>query len=727
MYLVLEYMKMGDLVNVLKTRSEGAADSGADMESGSSFQGGTTGSFTPLTDLEVWNIFRQVVSGIRYLHYQNVVHGDIKPQNLLLGDDGLVKIADFGISQMLSASGQKLADAAGTPAFMSPELCQGQSFSGQLADIWAIGATMFMLKFGHPPFLAKSIINLYVKIINDPLVFPSPIDPGLKNLLENLLVKDPTKRYTLQQIIMHPWFRHPPSLSKAVANKQDNNMSINKQENNMSINKQDNSNMSINSQRLSSTTTSMQNNTSARTSSTNQSDAMHVLSKSAVFNSVVSFKPPDYYEAEEQAAMTVQVTIDNHEELFKSIGGIKRSAKVNKSDVDGKINEEVVDSDDDEVDEDTAELDTKAARNGIEAMKSADSRDIMETNWGADVFEMIDDGDDSDDDNDSVDEDDFTESAAEEGKKITIAVDKVGSSESLKSVPHDEMSQEEQEKRSRRFINKIARKSVENILLQSEPPSTNNSPAKPNSTKNQENNTSQSLLNDRGTAAAVVGNTTPTHGSSQAFFPPSTGGGSGGKVVKLPIRTTAKKTIVRDLSGSESFNNYLDIDEEMEDLNSIEDFNKMMDTLALQPKEAKQRREEAEAITASRGGLSTPLQVGGFTAAMSNLTNCTALSTCSDRGSRSTQEDRYITIPNVAAMKILEEFRMSDVTLRQLDHFSIACVFDGHSGWRCSHYLSQHFATMLVRHDKFLSDKQIDTAIREVCSTLDKKVRCDAT
>lgn len=725
MYLVLEYMKMGDLVNVLKTRSEvaAAADGGAaDMESGnSSFQGATTtggsSSFTPLTDLEVWNIFRQVVSGIRYLHYQNVVHGDIKPQNLLLGDDGLVKIADFGISQMLSASGQKLADAAGTPAFMSPELCQGQSFSGQLADIWAIGATMFMLKFGHPPFLAKSIINLYVKIINDPLVFPAPIDPGLKNLLENLLVKDPMKRYTLQQIIMHPWFRHPPSLSKAAATKQDNMI--------MSINKQDN--MSINSQRLSSTTTSMQNNTSARTSSTNQSDAMHVLSKSAV---LLTFKPPDYYEAEEQAAMTVQVTINDHEELFMSIGGIKRSVKVNKSnDADGKINEEVVDNDDDEVDEEdnTVEVDDKAPRNsGVEAMKSVDSRDIMETNWGADVFEMVDD-DDGDDDNDSVDEDDFTESAAEDGKKATIAVGKVGSSESLKSIPHDEMSQEEQEKRSRRFMNKITRKSVENILIHSaeqqhsSSSSADNSPAKPNCTSN-----------DQGVAVAAAGAvmTTPTHGSSETFFPSSSSGGiSGGKVVKLPIRSTAstKKALVRDLSSSESFNNYLDMDEEMEDLNSMEDFNKMMDTLALQPKEAMQRREEAEAATAAgRGGLSTPLQVGTFTAAMSNPTNCTALSTCSDRGSRAAQEDRFITIPNVAAMKILQEFRMSDVTLRQLDHFSIACVFDGHSGWRCSHYLSQHFATMLVRHDKFLSDKQIDAAIREVCSTLDKKVHYDA-
>lgn len=73
MYLVLEYMKMGDLINVLKSR-------GADANTNTTVGDAGDGTFTPLTDMEVWNIFRQVVSGIRYLHYQNVVHGDIKPQ-----------------------------------------------------------------------------------------------------------------------------------------------------------------------------------------------------------------------------------------------------------------------------------------------------------------------------------------------------------------------------------------------------------------------------------------------------------------------------------------------------------------------------------------------------------------------------------------------------------------------------------------------------------------------
>lgn len=74
---------MGDLINVLKSRGADANNTVSASAAGTGTTDSTNpegGSFTPLTDMEVWNIFRQVVSGIRYLHYQNVVHGDIKPQ-----------------------------------------------------------------------------------------------------------------------------------------------------------------------------------------------------------------------------------------------------------------------------------------------------------------------------------------------------------------------------------------------------------------------------------------------------------------------------------------------------------------------------------------------------------------------------------------------------------------------------------------------------------------------
>lgn len=132
-------------------------------------------------------------------------------QNLLVSEEGIVKIADFGISKMLLGSAQKVEDAGGTPAFMAPELCEEKPFSGQLADVWAIGATMFMLRFGHPPFMANTILSLYHKIINDPLEFPSVIDPGLHNLIQCMLEKNPQQRYSMDQVASHPWLRFPPA------------------------------------------------------------------------------------------------------------------------------------------------------------------------------------------------------------------------------------------------------------------------------------------------------------------------------------------------------------------------------------------------------------------------------------------------------------------------------------------------------------------------------------
>jgi serine/threonine protein kinase len=81
MYLVLEYMKMGDLIQVLKARAleTAAAAAAAGLPAPEADPNNPEG-FAPLNDMELWNIFRQVVSGIRYLHHQNIVHGDIKPQ-----------------------------------------------------------------------------------------------------------------------------------------------------------------------------------------------------------------------------------------------------------------------------------------------------------------------------------------------------------------------------------------------------------------------------------------------------------------------------------------------------------------------------------------------------------------------------------------------------------------------------------------------------------------------
>ncbi|OQR97984.1 kinase [Thraustotheca clavata] len=193
LFLVLEYMQLGDLLSFQKAQMQGAAVSTPNA------------ICEPMLDPELHGVVLQVLHGLAYLHDQNIVHGDLKPQNLLIGEKGIVKIADFGISQNLYGSKQQLLESKGTPAFMSPEMCSGIQYSGQLADVWAVGATLYMLKFGNPPFVAKTTLQVFEKIQNDTLVFPIPIDPILEDFLIKIMTKDPTQRLSLHDALAHPW------------------------------------------------------------------------------------------------------------------------------------------------------------------------------------------------------------------------------------------------------------------------------------------------------------------------------------------------------------------------------------------------------------------------------------------------------------------------------------------------------------------------------------------
>ncbi|XP_053673600.1 uncharacterized protein LOC128723855 [Anopheles nili] len=170
---------------------------------------------TPLGEERAWNVFRDVLLGVEYLHYQRIIHGDLKPANLLLSDVGSVKVADLGVCNEFLGEDAAMnnGSTAGTPAFRAPEtLLPGQHFyNGKAADIWALGATLFSLVHGNVPFIATSVPGVYEKIKNDPLEYPatSDISEELRDLIGRMLDKDPQQRITLPQIKEHPWLtRH---------------------------------------------------------------------------------------------------------------------------------------------------------------------------------------------------------------------------------------------------------------------------------------------------------------------------------------------------------------------------------------------------------------------------------------------------------------------------------------------------------------------------------------
>ncbi|XP_013111857.1 calcium/calmodulin-dependent protein kinase kinase 1 isoform X1 [Stomoxys calcitrans] len=165
----------------------------------------------PLTFERAWSVFRDTLLGLEYLHYQRIIHADIKPGNLLLTECGRVKIADLGVCNEFIGEDSTMTNysTAGTPAFRAPEtLNVGQNvYCGKAADIWALGATLYALVFGNVPFVAASVPVLYDRIKNKPLSFPenSKPCPDLKDCIERMLTKNPETRITLPQLKVHPW------------------------------------------------------------------------------------------------------------------------------------------------------------------------------------------------------------------------------------------------------------------------------------------------------------------------------------------------------------------------------------------------------------------------------------------------------------------------------------------------------------------------------------------
>lgn len=184
----MEYMRRGDLMQLLMDNDE------------------------PMDDNDVWDILRQIIRGLKYLHDNNIIHGDIKPQNLLVSSDGLIKIGDFGLSKIIDEN-ELQSDFVGTPAFMAPEVC-GESFNGKIADLYSVGATCFYIRFGKPPFEGKNLTELYAQIQNNSVHFPFPVAEGLEEIIRGLMVKIPSDRLSMAKLLVFPWLQKRPGERK---------------------------------------------------------------------------------------------------------------------------------------------------------------------------------------------------------------------------------------------------------------------------------------------------------------------------------------------------------------------------------------------------------------------------------------------------------------------------------------------------------------------------------
>ncbi|KAJ5263797.1 Calcium/calmodulin-dependent protein kinase kinase cmkC [Penicillium angulare] len=152
--------------------------------------------------------FRDLILGIEYLHAQGIVHRDIKPDNCLVTNDGVLKVVDFGVSEMFAKDSDMFtAKSAGSPAFLPPELCvvRHGDVSGKATDIWSMGVTLYCLRYGKLPFEKASIFELYESIRNDQVKCDDEHDERFEDLINRLLEKDPAKRITMPQLREHSW------------------------------------------------------------------------------------------------------------------------------------------------------------------------------------------------------------------------------------------------------------------------------------------------------------------------------------------------------------------------------------------------------------------------------------------------------------------------------------------------------------------------------------------
>ena len=159
-----------------------------------------------LKEPEAKVFFKQILAGVDYIHKLNIVHRDLKPENLLLDKKNSIKIVDFGLSNK-HAPGQLLQTACGSPCYAAPEMIAGKKYHGSTVDVWSCGVILYAMVCGYLPFEDPNTIYLYKKILHGEYSVPSHLSSEVKDLIKNILKTDPRTRYTIRDIMKHPWMR----------------------------------------------------------------------------------------------------------------------------------------------------------------------------------------------------------------------------------------------------------------------------------------------------------------------------------------------------------------------------------------------------------------------------------------------------------------------------------------------------------------------------------------
>ncbi|KAF9530809.1 hypothetical protein CPB83DRAFT_850357 [Crepidotus variabilis] len=158
---------------------------------------------------------RQIGSALMYCHLNNVVHRDLKIENILISQTGNIKIIDFGLSNLFDPT-THLSTFCGSLYFAAPELLSARVYTGPEVDVWSFGVVIYVLVCGKVPFDDQSMPALHAKIKRGMAEYPVWLSAECKHLLSRMLVTNPAQRATLAEVMSHPWmvrgFMGPPAI-----------------------------------------------------------------------------------------------------------------------------------------------------------------------------------------------------------------------------------------------------------------------------------------------------------------------------------------------------------------------------------------------------------------------------------------------------------------------------------------------------------------------------------
>ena len=187
-YIVMEYCKSGELFDYIVNHEH-------------------------LEEDEAAYFFYQLINGVEYIHSLGVAHRDLKPENLLLTDDKILKIIDFGLSHEFNGK-EYLKTKCGSPSYAAPEIIKGLPYDGFKTDIWCCGIILYAMVCGYLPFEGENNKILFKNIVECNPEIPENLSEETQDLISSILISEPDERITINEIKRHNFYLRGKELCK---------------------------------------------------------------------------------------------------------------------------------------------------------------------------------------------------------------------------------------------------------------------------------------------------------------------------------------------------------------------------------------------------------------------------------------------------------------------------------------------------------------------------------